>query len=278
MIRHAGRGEGVAEVFAEAAGPEELARFGEELFGSGLRRLYLQAPLIDGRTQRVAIAAGYTREGVARGAGADASGARLDLVVWGRVAGDPDGPSPRALPDLPGGALTDGVVVLRPLTAEDSDSTYTMRILPDVSGRSVVGTPMDPAVVRRQCAEAESRWLEGRRAECTIRRAGDGAYLGEIALFYNEPVLREAMIGYSLSPDARGNGYASRAARLITDWGFEIGMARMTAGTAEDNVASQRVLERAGYFREGIQPGKLPGPDGTRIDNVAFAKLRPAAT
>ena len=67
----------------------------------------------------------------------------------------------------------------------------------------------------------------------------------------------------------------ARAARLVTDWGFEIGMVRMIAGTAPDNVASQRVLEAAGYHREGLQFAKLPGPDGTRIDNIQFAKLRP---
>jgi RimJ/RimL family protein N-acetyltransferase len=97
-------------------------------------------------------------------------------------------------------------------------------------------------------------------------------------VYYAEPVLREAMIGYSLTPEARGHGYAARAARLVTDWGFEIGMVRMIAGTAADNVASQRVLEAAGYHREAVQLARLPGPDGGRIDNFAFAKLRPSAT
>jgi RimJ/RimL family protein N-acetyltransferase len=224
----------------------------------------------------VAIAAGFTREGIARGGSHWRDGSRYDTVVWARLADDPLGPSPRALPDLPGGRLTDGVVVLRPLGEEDSLVTYNMRILPEVSGRSVVGTPIDPAVIARNCAEAASKWLAGVRAEMTIRRAEDDAYLGEIAVYYAEPVLREAMIGYSLTPEARGHGYAARAARLATDWGFEIGMARMIAGTAVDNIASQRVLEAAGYTREAVQESRLPGPDGTRVDNVAFAKVRPA--
>jgi RimJ/RimL family protein N-acetyltransferase len=132
--------------------------------------------------------------------------------------------------------------------------------------------------VTRQCAESVSKWLAGQRAEMTIRAAGDDTYLGEIALYYAEPFLREAMIGYSLTPQARGHGHATRAARLVTEWGFEIGMERMIAGTAPDNIASQRVLEAAGYHREGLQLSRLPGPDGTRIDNVQFAKVRPAAT
>jgi len=255
-----------------------LQLLGDVLFKSEFQRLYLRTALTNAGSQRVGIAAGYVREGIARGSSRDRDGGWYDTVVWARLAGDPPGPSPRALPDLPGGELTDGVVALRPMTEGDAEDTYRLRSRPEVSGRSVVGTPADPAVIARQCAEAMSRWLAGQRAEMTIRRADDGAYLGEIAIFYAEPLLREAMIGYSLAPHARGHGYAARAARLGTDWGFDIGMNRMIAGTAPDNIASQRVLEAAGYTREALQPARLPGPDGTRIDNVAFAKLRPAAT
>jgi len=280
------QGNGVASVgywVAPAARGRRVAstaleQLGTELFQEQFQRLYLQIEAENAASQRVAVAAGYTREGVARGAGRRRDGSRFDMTVWARLADDPPGPSPRALPDLPGGRLTDGIVVLRPIGPGDAEPTYTMRILPEVSGRSVVATPMDPAVVARQCAESESRWIEGRRAEMTIRRAADDEYLGEIALFYFEPLLKEAMIGYSLVPEARGHGYATRAARLVTDWGFEIGMARMVAGTAVDNVASQRVLEAAGYHREALQLARLPGPDGGRIDNIAFAKVRPAAT
>lgn len=280
------RGDGVAEVgywvapWARRQGvaAAALGQFSTRLFEQGLRRLYLTTAPTNVASQRVAIAGGYLREGVARGASRTADGTFADMIVWARLADDPPGPSPRALPDLPGGVLSDGVVALRPIDESDGPSTYELRSRPDVSGRSVVGTPMDPAVVTRQCAESASRWLAGQRAELTIRDAADGTYLGEIALFYFEPLLREAMIGYALTPQARGRGLAARAARLVTAWGFEIGMARMTAGTAPDNVASQRVLEAAGYHREGLQRSKLPGPGGTRIDNVQFAKLRPSAT
>jgi RimJ/RimL family protein N-acetyltransferase len=278
------RGGGVAEVgywvapWARRRGvaTAALELFSARLFEQGLHRLYLQTALTNGASQRVALAAGYTREGVARGGSRTPDGMQ-DVVVWARLAGDPTGPTVRALPDLPGGRLSDGVVELRPLTEEDGPATYELRSRPDVSGRSVVGTPIDLAGVTRQCAESVSKWLAGLRAELTIRDA-DGTYLGEIALFYAEPLLREAMIGYALTPEARGKGYAARAVRLVTAWGFEIGMVRMVAGTAPDNVASQRVLEAAGYHREALQRDRLPGPDGTRVDNIQFAKLRPAAT
>ncbi|MER7275542.1 GNAT family N-acetyltransferase [Dactylosporangium sp. NPDC000244] len=269
-VSPAARGRGVASA--------ALGRLSQELFKGEFHRLYLEIEAENIASQRVAVTAGFIREGIARGGGRRPDGSRFDMVVWALLDDDPAGPSPRALPDLPGGRLTDGVVTLRPLVPADAGLTYTLRIRPDVSGRSVAAAPLDLAVVERHCAEAASKWLAGQRAELTIRRASDEEYLGEIALFYFEPALREAMIGYSLTPEARGHGYASRAARLVTDWGFEIGMARMVAGTAVDNVASQRVLEAAGYHREALQLARLPGPDGGRIDNIAFAKVRPSVT
>ncbi|OON32008.1 hypothetical protein BSA16_08115, partial [Micromonospora sp. Rc5] len=49
--------------------------------------------------------------------------------------------------------------------------------------------------------------------------------------------------------------------------------ARVWAGTRPENAASQRVLERAGFTREGLLRGRLPGPDGTRVDSVQYARL-----
>jgi Acetyltransferases, including N-acetylases of ribosomal proteins len=67
---------------------------------------------------------------------------------------------------------------------------------------------------------------------------------------------------------------ASRAVRLVADWAFDVaGVARLSAGTAPDNIASQRTLERAGFRREGYERARLPSLDGGRVDNVAWALL-----
>ena len=39
-----------------------------------------------------------------RGGGANRDGGRHDLIVWARLRDDPDGPTARLLPDLPGRA------------------------------------------------------------------------------------------------------------------------------------------------------------------------------
>ena len=135
----------------------------------------------------------------------------------------------------------------------------------------------DVATTRRRCAESASLWLAGQRADLVIRDAATGAYAGEIGLYYFEPPTQQAMIGYGLRPQWRGRGLTTRAVNLVTQWAFDIGVQRVIAGTAPGNLASQRVLQRAGFEQECYQRARLPGPDGTRIDDIQWVRFAPAA-
>jgi RimJ/RimL family protein N-acetyltransferase len=267
-----GRGRGVATSAARA--------LAAEAFAAGAARVFLHTDQANAASQRVAIAAGFTREGVARGAGQRRTGERYDHIVWGRLATDPDGPSPCRLPDLPGpdgrpsraGVLTDGVVRLRRLESADATHLHRLHALPEVVATSVPPVPRDRPTIERRCAHAEAAWLAGDRADFTILDAATGEFAGDIGLFYTEPATQQAMVGYSLMPEWRGRGYATRSVRLVADWALRhVGVVRVIAGTAPDNVASQRVLLRAGFVREGYQRARLPGPDGTRVDDIVYA-------
>jgi RimJ/RimL family protein N-acetyltransferase len=225
-------------------------------------------------SQRVALAAGFTREGIARGNGSSRDGSRHDEIVWARLGTDSGEPTPRVLPDLPGGELTDGVVTLRPLVEADAANTHALRSLPDVVRTSVPPVAPDLAAITQKCARAQSAWLAGQRADFTIRDAPTGTYAGEIGLYYWETATQQAMIGYSLDPRWRGRGFTTRAVNIVADWAFtRVGIIRLIAGTAPDNVASHRVLERAGFEREVYHRGRLPGPNGTRIDDIQWVRF-----
>jgi RimJ/RimL family protein N-acetyltransferase len=243
-------------------------------FKQGYARLEIRTALANGPSQRVAIAAGYAREGLQRGGGEGRDGTRYDLITWGRLATDPPGPTPRLLPDLPGGELSDGTVTLRPIGVEDTEDVYRTHRLPEVVASQVPPEPFSHDRAARRCEQAEAHWLGGAQAGLSIRDAVTDAFAGEIGLYYSEPPTGQAMIGYDLDRAWRGRGYASRAVRLLAAWAFErTGIARLIAGTAPENTASQRVLEAAGFRREGYQRSRLPGVSGTRIDDVLYALL-----
>jgi RimJ/RimL family protein N-acetyltransferase len=260
------RGKGVATAAVRA--------LSAHAFATGTARLELLTHWENSGSQRVALTAGFRAEGVRRGALPNRDGEQDDLLAFARIAGDPEGPVERLLPDLPGGELTDGVVTLRPLTPDDEAFYGELHTLPEVIATSVPPVGPTPADIHRRCTRTAARWLLGERADTVIVEAATGAATGEIGLFYLEPATAQAMIGYNMLPAWRGRGYPSRAAALMALWAFaETGIARLIAGALPTNVASQRVLEKAGFRREAYLRSRLPGPDGRRSDDVQFVLL-----
>ncbi|MFY1586612.1 GNAT family N-acetyltransferase [Micromonospora sp. WMMD734] len=245
-------------------------------FQAGLARLELLVGAENPASQRVALAAGFRLEGVRRAAGPGRDGDRYDLLAWVRLADDPPGPVPRLLPDLPDGRLTDTVVTLRRLAPPDAEVLHRLHTRPEVVATRVRPGPPTRADIDRRCAVAESDWLTGRAADFALCDAVTGTMVGGCALIHDEPATGQAMIGYSLLPEARGRGLATRAVRLLAGWAFDqVGLARLWAGTAPWNTASQRVLDRAGFHREGVMRARLPAPtpDTPRPDTVLWSFL-----
>lgn len=60
-----------------------------------------------------------------------------------------------------------------------------------------------------------------------------------------------AQFGYWLAAGARGRGFATRAARLMTGWLFKLGAARVFVTVVSENAASAAVARRAGFTYEG---------------------------
>jgi RimJ/RimL family protein N-acetyltransferase len=73
--------------------------------------------------------------------------------------------------------------------------------------------------------------------------------------------------------DCWGKGLGTEAVRLVTRFGFDrLGLHRCQAGLYESNIASQRVLEKAGYSYEGRLKSQLL-LDGRWEDHVWFGAL-----
>jgi RimJ/RimL family protein N-acetyltransferase len=79
-------------------------------------------------------------------------------------------------------------------------------------------------------------------------------------------------IGYFVLPQARRRGIATAIARLLAEHAFTLGIERVAAYVNVGNTASERVVERAGFTREGVVRS-LPKPDGRRVDKTLFSLL-----
>ena len=96
--------------------------------------------------------------------------------------------------------------------------------------------------------------------------------VGGVSLRLHEDVERVAAeIGYWLGRAFWNRGLMTAAVRAMTDYGFEqFALTRIYAVPFAANVASQRVLEKAGYVREGVLR-RSAIKDGVVTDQVLFA-------
>jgi RimJ/RimL family protein N-acetyltransferase len=81
-----------------------------------------------------------------------------------------------------------------------------------------------------------------------------------------------AQFGYWIAPNARGRGYATRAAILLTRWLFDVGAARVFLTIVAGNEDSVAVARRAGFVYEGTMRAHSVW-QGKRCDVMWFAAL-----
>jgi RimJ/RimL family protein N-acetyltransferase len=145
--------------------------------------------------------------------------------------------------------LTDGVVALREWRLSDVPAVVAACQDPEIPRWTLVPSPYTEADGR----EFIERKLSGEAGELglAIVDAASDELLGAIGLCF--PRAGTGGIGYWIAAAARGRGVATRAVRLMCDWGFrELGLARIDLEAEPENEASWRVAERAGFTREGL--------------------------
>jgi RimJ/RimL family protein N-acetyltransferase len=120
--------------------------------------------------------------------------------------------------------------------------------------RWLLGGPPQPPEPRSAFAQQLGWWRAGTNAAFSIDAEGHDERVGVVRVMFGlaEP-FGFAEIGYILFPDGRSRGYATRTVQLVADWVLgDLGLGRLQARTSVGNVASERVLERVGFRREGL--------------------------
>lgn len=97
-----------------------------------------------------------------------------------------------------------------------------------------------------------------------------GRFLGGCGLNEVDREQRRANLGYWVRSTAAGRGIAPEAVRQLTAWAREnTDLDRLEIVCAVGNHRSQRVAEKAGALREGLERGRLE-LHGRKVDAVVF--------
>jgi RimJ/RimL family protein N-acetyltransferase len=141
--------------------------------------------------------------------------------------------------------------------------------------------PRYMSIPRNHSVEGVRTWLAsrdedleaGRNASVAIVDAA-GSLVGSVSLELSCADQAIGEVGYWVAAEVRGQGVATAAVRLVSEWAFRtLGLARLEITTHEDNIASQHVARANGFLREGVlRAYRLQ--HGERVDLVMFSRLR----
>ena len=148
---------------------------------------------------------------------------------------------------MPGPVFLDGErISLR--TPEEEDVAFLQRNVNDPRIRRPI------AAATPVTATEEREWVEVANEEgVSLLICADEEPVGTIGLAEVNETWGHAEVGYWVTPDAWGAGYATAATELLVGYGFDQRRLNKIVAYAFDfNAGSQRVLEKVGFTEEGI--------------------------
>jgi RimJ/RimL family protein N-acetyltransferase len=172
--------------------------------------------------------------------------------------------------------LNTGRLNFSKVSMEDVLSIHALHSLPETDEFNTLGIPATIQVTERLLEE----WVAANNAlpprsyiYCLALRDTD-EFVGLIALVMGKPAYKTAEVWFKLHVQHWGKGYTTEALKNLLAFGFtELGLHRVEAGCAVENIASARVLEKAGMTREGMKRKKLP-IRGEWKDNYFYGMLQ----
>ena len=99
-------------------------------------------------------------------------------------------------------------------------------------------------------AACEELWHTGKDFAYAITLKENKTLIGMFGL---HPMKLKVEVGYALARPYWGKGYMTEILRTVTDWAFtQPDISRVQAICDVENIASARVMEKAGMIREGL--------------------------
>lgn len=156
--------------------------------------------------------------------------------------------------------LSDGVITLRRYRLEDAEDLFL------AAQESVAEVHpwlpwCRPGYSREEAtgwiARTMARWDEGNDYEFAIRTAS-GTYIGGGGINSLSDSHPMANLGYWVRTSQAGKGHATRAARLLGEFGLrDLKLQRVEIVASVSNLGSLRVAEKAGALKEGVLRNRI---------------------
>ena len=175
--------------------------------------------------------------------------------------------------DERGTTLTIDELLLRPWRDTDAPQVFAACQDPDIARWVAIPQPFTMADADAFVEAAIAMWQDGTGAAFAVVDASSDEVLGAVTRF--GPEGSTSTFGAWVAEGARGRGVGSRALRALADWTFSTtSTVRIDGYIMVGNAASERMVLRLGWQREGVLRSWYVAPDGTAVDCVVYSLLR----
>jgi RimJ/RimL family protein N-acetyltransferase len=166
--------------------------------------------------------------------------------------------------------LAHGDITLRPLKEDDIDSIYQACQDQTISSFTRVPYPYDREMAEEFVRGCDISYRNHQGIVFAIEVAGE--FAGTIGLHGINLTDHCAEIGYWVEQSHRGKGLCTAALRSLIEFSLSVMEFRRLEAMADyNNLASQRVMERAGMVRDALLRNRVTKPNGNQIDMVLFS-------
>lgn len=171
--------------------------------------------------------------------------------------------------------ITSSRIRLRLIDISDLDAIHTLHTLPVTDKYNTLGIPKNI----KETSTIIEPWINDNNKSViqnytfAIEEKVNPNFMGLFGLQLGSKKYNRGEVWYKLHTDYWQNGYATESLRAVIQFGFEtLGLHRISAGCAVDNIGSIKVLEKAGMIKEGRGRQVLPLKSGWS-DNFEYAIL-----
>jgi len=167
-------------------------------------------------------------------------------------------------------------LVFKEISVTDLHAIHKLHSYPETDQFNTLGLP----ATIKDTEQVITEWLgkmnnsPRERYVCALQdRNNISQLIGLIGLNMGKPAFKNAEVWYKIDPAYWGKGIATEAVKAILEFAFtRLKLHRVEAGCATGNIASKKVMEKAGMKLEGMKRGVLP-IRGTWTDAFSFAIL-----
>jgi RimJ/RimL family protein N-acetyltransferase len=173
-----------------------------------------------------------------------------DAAYTLRMDSRSDSPSPSRLPDIP--VLTTARLTLRGHRLDDFGDCVRLWSDPAVI-RHIAARPFTEEEIWTRLLRYAGHWALMGFGFWMVRETSTDRFVGEVGFAEHRRDLTPSVvgmpeIGWVLTPDAHGQGFATEAVRAAVDWGdARFGRTRTVCLIHPDNRPSLRVAKKTGY-------------------------------